>query len=269
VRIRVGAAAVGNVAVGATPSALPWGGGAATIVASVLDTTGNPLPGVPVTFAIDTSSNGTAGGNGTLSAAVVNTDQNGRAQTTLTTNRTTTVSATAGFSTTSGTTTTTAPIARVTITANTTQAFPLGAAVPNPATAGQSVSIPVTPGTSTTASSVVRLVVNWGDGRVDTYTGLPGAISHVYGGPGSFLVSATGFDALGDSTTTTASVTVNPRAALTVTITPPGSGVTAGVPATFGISVAGLATGAAVSSVRIDFGDGTGTVSLTGNVTSV
>jgi len=116
IKIQIGAAAVGGITVGATPSTLPSGGGTATIAASVVDTTGNPLPFAPVTFAIDTSSNGTAGGNGTLSTTVVNTDQNGRAQTSLTTNRTTTVSATAGFSTTSGTTTTAAPIARVTRT---------------------------------------------------------------------------------------------------------------------------------------------------------
>src|SRR5262249_59434637 len=107
--------------------------------------TGNARAGVPVTSATDPPTNETAGGNGTLSAAVVNTDQNGRAQTTLTTNRTTTVSATAGFSTTSGTTTTTAPIARVTITVNTTQAFTLGAPVRTPAIAGPCVPIPCTP----------------------------------------------------------------------------------------------------------------------------
>src|SRR5262249_7558933 len=77
IKILIGSAAVGGVSVNATPTTLPSSGGTATIVASVVDTTGNALSGVAVTFAIDTSSSGTAGGNGSLSAAVVNTDQNG------------------------------------------------------------------------------------------------------------------------------------------------------------------------------------------------
>src|SRR5207245_967964 len=56
---------------------------------------------------------------------------------------------------------------------------------------------------------------------------------------------------------------------LIVTISAPTTGVFAGVPALFTIATTGLSTGAAVSSVTIDFGDGTGSVTLSGNVTSV
>src|SRR5262249_3612960 len=104
---------------------------------------------------------------------------------------------------------------------------------------------------------------------VQNFTGQPAAISHTYLSPRSYLVVVTGFDALGDTSTTTAAITVNPRAALTVTINLPSGGVSAGVPAAFGISVSGLTTGAAISPVRVDFGEGTGNVTLNGNVTSV
>ena len=103
VKIQVGAAAVGGISVSATPATLPNGGGQSTITATVSDTSGNALSNVPVTFAIDTSSNGTAGGSGALSATVVNTDANGRAVTTLSTTRTTTISAVAGIGAATGT----------------------------------------------------------------------------------------------------------------------------------------------------------------------
>src|SRR5437870_5323440 len=83
-----------NLTSSASPQTLPSTGGTSTITATVADSSGNLLPGVPVTFSIDTSSG--SSGVGSLSATVINTDLSGHAQTTLTTNRTTVVSATAG-----------------------------------------------------------------------------------------------------------------------------------------------------------------------------
>jgi PKD repeat protein len=264
IKILIGAAAVGSVSVGATPATLPSTGGTATITATVADTSGNLLPSVPVTFAIDTGSSGTAGGNGVLSATVVNTDANGRAQTALTTNRTTTVSATAGIATTSGTTTTAAQVSRVTVVVNTTTSISIGGPSPSAPQAGQTVTFPLTYGTSATASPVTRLSVDWGDGRTQSYTGQPAAISHMYLASGSFLVLVTGIDALGDTSTTSTSITVVPRPALVVTISANPAQPSANTVVTFTIA-ATPTTGQAITSVTIDFGDGQrGTI--TGNV---
>jgi PKD domain len=268
VKIQIGAAAVGGVSVSATPATLPSGGGSATIVATVSDTSGNLLSNVPVTFAIDTSTTGTAGGNGTLGATVVNTDANGRAQTTLTTNRTTTVSATAGVGTPTGTPPTGgAQTGRVTITVNTTTSITVGAPTPASPVAGQTVTFPLTFGTSATASAVTRVIVDWGDGQTQTYTGQPAAISHTYRSPGSFLVVVTGIDALGDTSTTTTSVTVAARPALTVTISASPAQPAANTVVTFTIT-ATPTTGNAITSIVIDFGDGSrGTIN--GNASTV
>ena len=255
VRIQIGAAAVGSVGIGASPATLQSGGGTSTITATVADSNGNAIANVPVTFAIDTSTNGTAGGSGTLSPTVANTDANGRAVTSITTTRTTTVSATAGVATTTGTTTTAAQVARVTVTVNTTNSISAGAPTPATPSAGQAVSFPLTYGTSTSASPIVRLSVQWGDGASNNYTGQPGAISHTYGSAGSYLVTITGFDAVGDSTQSTASVTVNPRPALVVTLSANPAQPAPNTVVTFTIA-ATPTTGNAITSITIDFGDG-------------
>jgi chitodextrinase len=265
-RIQIGAAAVGAVSVGASPATLPSGGGTSTITATVGDTSGNVLSNVPVTFAIDTATG--SSGAGSLSAAVVNTDANGRASTTLTTNRTTTVSATAGVGTATGTPPTGgAQTGKVTVTVNTTNSITIGAPTPASPVAGQTVTFPLTYGTSTSASPVTRITVDWGDGQVSTYTGQPAAISHTYTRQGSFLVLVTGVDALGDTSTTTTSVTVSARPALAVTISanPPQPAPNQVVTFTIGATPT---TGNAITSVAIDFGDG-GRGTVTGNVATV
>jgi len=262
IKIQIGAAAVGGVSVNASPATLPAAGGTSTITAAVNDTTGNPLPGVPVTFAIDTGTG--SSGAGSLSQTVVTTDLTGRASTTLLTNRTTTVSATAGFPTTSGTTTTAAQTAKVTVVVNATNTISIGS--PSPATpiAGQAVTFPLTYGTATSASPITRVTVDWGDGLVQNFTGQPAAISHTYQAQRSYLVVVTGFDSLGDSSTTTTSVTVNARPALVVTLSANPAQPAPGAVVTFTIT-ASPTTGNAITSVTIDFGDGQrGTVN--GNV---
>src|SRR5262249_48033846 len=128
-QIRIGAAAVGSVGLAASPATLPANGGTTLLTATVNDTSGNVLPGVQVTFAIDTS--GTSAGTGSFSATVANTDGNGRATTQFTTTRTTTVTATAGVVTPSGgsggtgSTTTAAQTAKVTVHVNPTPSIPV------------------------------------------------------------------------------------------------------------------------------------------------
>jgi PKD repeat protein len=221
-----------------------------------------------VTFAIDTGTTGTAGGTGTLSASVVNTDATGKAVTTLTTSRTTTVSATAGVGTATGTPPTGgAQTGRVTITVNTTNTISVGAPTPATPIAGQAVTFPITYGTSTTASAITRLTVDWGDGQRQNLTGQPAAISHTYFSQGSYLVVVTGIDAVGDATSTTTAVTVNARPALVVTISANPASPSPGSVVTFTVT-ATPTTGNAITSITIDFGDGTrGTI--TGNAQSI
>jgi PKD repeat protein len=266
IKIAVGSAAVGGVSVGASPQTLSSNGGASIITATVFDSSGNPVGGVPVSFAIDTATG--SSGAGSLSATIVNSEANGRAQTTLTTSRTTTVTATAGIATTNGTTTTAAQTGRVTVTVNTTSSITVGA--PNPAspTVNQVVTFTLTAGTSTTASSISRVSVDWGDGQTQSYTGLPAAISHTYRSAGSYLIVVTGIDALGDTATSTQAVTVAQQARPTVSISA-SANAQPNQTVTFTI-VAAVAAGsnATIQSITVDFGDGSQQV-LQGNASSV
>jgi len=271
VRIQIGAAAVGSVSVSASPATLPSTGGTSTITATVLDTGGNTLAGVPVTFAIDTGTGST--GAGSLSATSVPTNESGRAQTTVTTSRTTTVSATAGLSsttTTGGNTTTTGPqTAKVTVNVNTTTA--ISVALPSgapPPVAGQAVSFTLTytVPSGTNPSPVIRVSVDWGDGQTQSYTGQPAAISHTYRSAGSYLVVVTGIDALGDTSTSTTSINVTNRPQPTVSLLTTTPSPQVGQAVTF-TAVIQPAQGTTIQSVQLDFGDGT-SGTLSGNATS-
>src|SRR3954451_8849512 len=192
VKIQIGAAAVGGVSLQATPTTLPSAGGTTDLTATVSDTSGNPLPGVPVSFSIDTTA-ATSSGAGSFTASVVTSDANGRAVTQLTTNRTTTVAANAGVAVAGGGTggagATTVQTAKVTINVNSTAGITVGTVVPATPSVNQPVTVPLTYGT--TGSPITRVTVNWGDG-VDTFSGQPASVSHTYSRPGSFLVQITG-----------------------------------------------------------------------------
>ena len=260
VKISVGAAAVGGVSLQANPTTLSSAGGTTDLTATVIDTSGNPLPGVSVTFSIDTSAT-TSSGAGSFSASVVTTDANGRATTQLTTNRTTTVAATAGVATTGGgtggTAASAAQTAKVTINVNSTATITVGTVVPATPSVNQAVTVPLTYGT--TGSPITRVTVNWGDGTTSSVPGQPAAVSHTYSQSGTFGVQITGTDAFGDAANTATSITVS-SSRPTVTVTPPSTGVHAGAPATFTIAAA-VPTGstASIASVTIDWGDGTST----------
>jgi len=271
VTIRIGAAAVGSVGLAASPATLPATGGTTLLTASVNDASGNALPGVPVTFAIDTT---VAGGTGSFSATVANTDGNGRATTQFTTNRTTTVTATAGVATSTGggggtgtppPTTTSAQTAKVIVNVNTTASITVGTPTPATPIVNQTVTLPITYGTSTTASPVTSVRVDWGDGAVATITGQPAAVSHAFGRAGSYLVVVTGTDALGDTTTTTTSITVSPRPQPTVSITATPANPQPGQAVTLTAAVTQGTTGATTQSVSWDFGDGSPPFTLPGN----
>src|SRR5262249_38098342 len=244
------------LSVGATPTTLSSSGGSSTIKALVFDSSGNALPGVPVGFTTDF---------GSLNPSSTTTDGNGVATTVLTTNRTSKVTATAGVATTSGTTTTAAPSKDVTVTVNTTNPVTIGTISPATPTAGQTVSIALTyPGTG---SPVTGIRVDWGDGSSpQNFGGQPAAISPRFASAGSYLVLITGTDAFGDTSTASTAVTVAPQAKPTVTISA-SSNPSVGVTTIFTIA-ATATTGNSITSVFVDFGDGSN-VTLAGNATSV
>jgi hypothetical protein len=262
IKIAIGAAAAGSVSVSAAPGTVAASGGTSTVTAKVFDTSGNVLPGVPVNFTTD---------NGNLSASVATTDINGTATTQLTTNRTSKVTATAGVSTTTGgttTTTTTAPTATVTINVNAASTIAVGTASPSAPYAGQAVTFPLTFTQNANGSPVSRVVVDFGDGSASqTITGQPSAVTHVYSTPGSYTVRVTAFDTFGDAANGTGSVTVTPKPQLVVSLTTSTQTPSVGSPTIFTIS-ATPTTGNAITSVTVNFGDGTQTT-LSGNTTSV
>ena len=270
VKIQVGAAAVGAVSLQANPSTLPSAGGTTDLTATVSDTSGNVLPGVPVSFSIDTSATGSTGA-GSFTASSVTTDANGHATTQLTTNRTTTVAATAGIATTTGGTgtttgtTTSAQTAKVTINVNSTTTITVGTIAPATPSVNQAVTVPLTYGT--TGSPITRVTVNWGDGTTSSVPGQPSAVFHTYAQSGTFGVQIIGTDSFGDPSTTATSITVT-SSKPTVTVTPP-TAPKANTAATFTIS-ATVPTGstASIASVAISWGDGSPTTTVPGNITS-
>src|SRR5262249_59611764 len=90
VKIAVGIAAVGGLSLSASPTTISANGGTSTITAVVIDTAGNALPSVPVTFTVDV---------GSVDPSNAMTDASGKATTTLRTSRTAKVTATAGIAT--------------------------------------------------------------------------------------------------------------------------------------------------------------------------
>jgi PKD domain/Bacterial Ig-like domain (group 1) len=254
--VAVGSAAVGAIVATANPSVISSRGGSATITAHVTDGSGNVLAGIPVAFTTDA---------GTLSPTVATTDGSGNAQTTLTTTRTANVTATAGVTVGSDGKAITPPSSKVTVAVNVTSTITVGTPTPASPTVGQTVAFPVTYGNATGSSPIVRVNVDWGDGTTSAFNNAPSAISHVYSRSGGFLVTVTGFDALGDTASGSGSVTVAPRPAPVVTIK---GTVSTSVPrlVTFDIGVTGN-TGP-ITSLFVDFGDGN-SITLPNNATSV
>jgi PKD repeat protein len=156
----------------------------------------------------------------------------------------------------------------VTVTVNATGSITAGAATPAAPTVGQTVSIPLTyPAGAAGTSPVTSVRVDWGDGRIQSYSGQPSVITHSYGAAGGYLVVIAGQDAFGDTSTTSVSITVAPKPQMTVDISAPAN-ATAGVPLIFTITAVPT-TGNTVTSVTIDFGDGTPALTLAGSVKSV
>jgi Big-like domain-containing protein/PKD domain-containing protein len=266
-KIAVGAAAVGRVAVNASPSLVSAQGGQSVITANVLDINGNPLPSVAVSFSTTA---------GALSSTLVNTDQNGVATTALQTSNQATVTATVGATAApaptppatgggtgtgggGGTTTTGTASGSVVVGILGTPALAI-----TPPTSPPSVGLPATftfavTAATTNASSVRDVTVSWGDGTQSNLGAITGsnAVSHVYNTANNFNVVATVTDSAGTSVQVSTTVTVIATPTPTVIITP-------SVPATSGGATTTVSfqlqvtppSGVGIVNAVLNFGDG-------------
>jgi PKD repeat protein len=237
--ILIGAAGAAANSLSATPVNLPFTGGSTTVVATVHDEGGNPLPGVPVRFS------STAG---TVTPSVATTNQNGQATVTVTTTREATVTDSVLDQEASLIVTLDGEIA-------------LSITPPATITEDEPATFTITVNRTANAPPVETVRVNWGDGESTNLGAVStsATVSHVYRRSGTFTVRATAVDANGDSVSTFTDVVVGPSLPLAVSLS---ASCTAGCevrePITF------TATSVAGASYTWTFGDGTGTTT-TGN----
>ncbi len=235
IEIKVGGAAASRVVLNVSPTAVPTTGGTVTLLATVTDADGNRLPGVPVSFT------STAG---VLANSTVVSDDNGQARTTLTTSAQASVSASAGAAESGSIAITVASALQLTLTA------PTGTL-----TAGTPLSFGV--GIVDTNASPARLVtLDFGDGSSQQLGSLSGTttVAHTYGNAGTYTVTLTAVDQLGQAYSRVAVISVGARAPLIVNVT--ASPNTPNVQAVVTINVAVQPAATQVQRYEYNFGDG-------------
>ena len=239
--VTVGAAAAGKVDLLANPSGLPASGGTAQLTAIVNDTSGNRLAGVPVSFVTDV---------GVLSQSSVTTDGNGEARTTLTTTASAKVTASIVGGTGSGGGLSATLSIPVRLGPTISLSTPAGNLLPGvPAT----FSVVITAG----GAAVRSASIEFGDGTSQALSPTGSSIAtHVYGSSGTYVVTASATDSSGESTTATASVSVQP-VIVTVSLSVTSLIITSVVPVEFSASATTAPAGATIERYEWDFGDGT------------
>jgi hypothetical protein len=232
--LSVGAGAAGRVNLTANPTSVPAAGGSTTITAQVADASGNPLGGVPVTFATTA---------GSFSAQVVNSDSAGRASTTLTTSREASVTATAGGTTSTAIAITVSPgpSASITVAAGTTP------------TEGTITVFSVTVNPATGGAPIQNVHVDYDDGSSDNLGAVTGTVSvqHVYGNDGTYTPKVTATDVTGISSTASTVIVVQP---LLVSIS---ASASTGNPKVINFTANVSPAGVPVASYAWTFGDNT------------
>ena len=253
-KIAIGAAGVTGIGLTALPATIAPGG-TSTITATVSDSTGTVIAGIPVTFTTD---------NGSMNSSVVTTDASGNASAVLTTSRTAKVTASAGVATTSGETTTAAPSASVTVAVE-----PLPTASIS-ASGNAQVNLPVTftitaqPGTGG-STTVQNVSVNFGDGSVESLGAATGTttVQHVYRSDGPKTARVTVTDSNGGSTSAATIVFVQTQAPIvSLTYTSSPGAVTTAVNFTATVSPPGTS----VAQYVWNFGDGQSQTTFTNTV---
>ena len=279
VRIAIGTAAVGRVSVAASPSLIPALGGSSTITTNVFDINGNALPSAPVTFTTTA---------GTLEPTFGTSDANGIVTATLRTSTKATVTASVGAQgggtttppATGGTTPTpTTPTSGQASGSVTVDVAAAPAIVITPPTTAPTSGLPstytiaITPAT-TNGSAIRNVIVNWGDGATQDLGAPTGTVTvaHTYRSAGTYTITATATDTSGNVVTVSTSVTVN-TTQIGLTITPPSTPPSAGLPAVFTFALGALPPGDFVKDVVVDWGDGKtqnlGAISATTTVSHV
>jgi adhesin/invasin len=250
--VRIGWAAVGTMAISASPSSVSQSGGTVTISAFVGDDSSNPLPGVPVIF---------TAAAGSLSSNTALSDANGVARVQFTTSQTATVSANAGTSTVV-IEIVVSPAPTVTITAPDTAI----AGVPVP------VSVSVTTGGGNVAPRQVEsLTINYGDNFTETRTNVTGAVgfTHTYQNAGGYTITATARDVTNNTGSTSKGIVVTHATLPTVQLTASPNPVPPAANGVTSITVTGTPGngGAPIRSVVVRKSDGTVIFSGTGTNT--
>jgi Big-like domain-containing protein/PKD domain-containing protein len=268
VKISVGAAAVNTITLRANPSSVGPNGGSVELIASLVTENGGPIQNVPVTFNAD---------QGTLTVQTVPTDVNGEARTVLTTAQKTSVTATAGTKTSSAVTVDLRVAPGVTVTCApatggaTASCANLQASSSNNTAA---VSFTVTKGANT--SNLRDATIDFGDGTAQSLGTLAGGaatVTHSYAGPtGSsprgYTATVRVIDVNNETTNVSTSLTITPRAQLTVELTADTSA--AAVPGV-GKTVTFTATvsGGDAAKFDWDFADGDTATTTTNKTTHV
>ena len=239
VSIQIGAAAASAIVLSVSPGSVPSAGGTVNVTAAVTDVSGNRLPGVPVSFSADV---------GTLGSTSVVTDSLGEAKTTLTTNRESVVSASAGA------------VAAVsfTVRANTAPSASLGVTTTSPVVGQATVfSVTVTAGSST----ITGVTMNFGDGKTQPLGATAGTstVSHIYSLVGTYIASVTVTDAGREEVTGSAVIVVKAAPPINVNLTASPSRAAVGEVVTF----TATASGSAVPIDRYEWNLGDSTTATT------
>ena len=247
VNIKVGGAAAKTVTLRADPATVPNTGGTVTLTALVLDDNGGALSGVPVAFSASA---------GHLQSSSVNTNPSGEASTTLTTPGAATVTATAGAVTSE----------KVEIAVAALPAIDLSAS-PNPAMSGQAVTFSINLNTTNAGNPVRSVRIEFGDGDFEDLGAVSSTtVSHIYNNDGAYNVKVTVTDSAGQQATQVLGLTVLPRAPVTVTLViSPSNPAPKGL---IGFTATVSGTGVNIERYDWDFGDGSPTLTTTGNSTS-
>lgn len=239
IEVKIGSAAAGTVSIRTEPATVPQNGGTVTVIALVQDASGNALPGVSVVFTSD---------QGSLASSNVLTDANGFAQTAITTNRVTKVTASVADKK-----------GEATISVVTAPTVTFGTISPGTPVAGLPISFTLTPSPAATANPIQTLQVEFGDGTSQTFSGVTGpvGVTHVYAREGGYTIKATATDITGIQGVSSQSVVIGFVLLPTVTLSASPNPVPAASNGVTTFTIGITAGSAPIRSVVVKLSNGT------------